>query len=83
MVIGHQRRVHEIKEVNLLKLNDNEMKLVGKVKSLGVTVDEGLARNDQFKSLTGKPEAPVVLSLRVTYATGTQYGGAYFRLSII
>ena len=48
MIIGHQRRVNEIKELPLLKLNDSEIKRVGKVKSLGVIVD------DQFKSLTGK-----------------------------
>ena len=54
IVIGHQRRVNEIKELPSLKLNDSEIKRVGEVKSLGVIVDEGLTWNDQFKSLTGK-----------------------------
>ena len=36
-----------------LTLTDSEIKRVGKVKSLGVIVDEGLTWNDQFKSLTG------------------------------
>ena len=54
MVIGHQRRVNEIKELPSLKVNDSEIKRVGKVKSLGVIVDEELTWNDQFKSLTGK-----------------------------
>ena len=42
MVIGHQRRVNEIKELPSLKLNDSEIKRAGKVKSLGVIVDEEL-----------------------------------------
>ena len=54
MVIGHQRGVNEIQELPSLKLNDSEIKRVGKVKSLGIIVDEGLAWNDQLKSLTGK-----------------------------
>ena len=54
MVIGHRRRVNEIKELPSFKLNDSEIKRVGKVKSLGVIVDEGLTWSDQFKSLTGK-----------------------------
>ena len=37
--------------------------MIGKVKSLGVIVDEGLTWNDQFKSLTGKLEAGL-LSLK-------------------
>ena len=54
MVIGHQRRINEIKELPPLKLNDSEIKCVGKVKFLGVFVDEGFTWNDQCKSLTGK-----------------------------
>ena len=54
MVIGHQRRVNEIKELPSLKLYDSEIKRVGKVKSLRVIVDEGRTWNDQFKSVTGK-----------------------------
>ena len=54
MAIGLQCRVNEIKELPSLKLNDREIKRAGKVKSLGVIVDEGLTWNDQFKSLTGK-----------------------------
>ena len=37
-----------------LKLNDSEIKRVGKVKSLSVIVDEGLKWKNQFKSSTGK-----------------------------
>ena len=54
MVIGHQRRVNEIKELPSLKLNDSEIKHAGKVKSLGAIIDERLTWNDQLKSLTGK-----------------------------
>ena len=54
MITGHQRRVNEIKEFPSLKLDDSEIKRVGKVKSLGVIVDEGLTWNDQCKSLAGK-----------------------------
>jgi len=49
MVIGHQRRINEINNLPPLKLNDNEIKRVEKVKSLGVTVDEGLKWKDHFK----------------------------------
>ena len=63
MDIGHQCRVNEIKELPSLKLNDREIKRAGKVKSLGVIVDEGLTWNDQFKSLTGKLAAGL-LSLK-------------------
>ena len=54
MVIGHQRRINEINNLPPLKLNDNEIKRVEKVKSLGVIVEEGLKWKNQFKSLTGK-----------------------------
>ena len=54
MVIGHQRRINDINDLPSLKLNDTEIKRVGKVKSLGVIVDEGLKWKDQLKSLTGK-----------------------------
>ena len=54
IVVGHQRKVNEIKELPSLKINDKEIKRVRKVKSLGVIVDEGLTWNDQFKSLTRK-----------------------------
>ena len=42
MVIGHQRRINEIKDLTSLKLNDREIKRVGKVKSLGVIANDGL-----------------------------------------
>ena len=41
-------------DLSPLKLNDSEIKRVGKVKSLSVIVDEGLKWKNQFKSLTGK-----------------------------
>ena len=46
--------MNEIKDLPTLKLYDSEIKRVGKDKSLGVIVDEGLPWNDQFKLLTGK-----------------------------
>ena len=42
MVIGHQCKVNEIKELPSLKLNDSKVKRVGKVKSLGVMLTKGL-----------------------------------------
>ena len=54
MVIGHQCRINEITDFPPLKLNDSRIKRVRKVKSLGVTVDEGLVWKNKFKSLTGK-----------------------------
>ena len=54
MIIGHQRRMNEMKDLPSLKLNCCEVERVGKLKSLGVIVDERLPWNDQFKSLMGK-----------------------------
>ena len=54
VVNGHQHRINEIKNLPPLKCNDSEIKCVGKVKSLGVIVDEGLKWKNQFKSLTRK-----------------------------
>ena len=42
MVIGHQRRINEINDLPPLRLNDSKIKRVGKVKSIGVIVDEGI-----------------------------------------
>ena len=84
IVIGHQRRVNEIKELPSLKLNDREIKRVGKVKSLGVIVDEGLTWNYQFRSLTGKLAAGL-LSLKKLKDVLPQPklcdGGAYRQLN--
>ena len=52
MVIGHQRRIKEIRIP--LELNDCEIKRVEKTKSLGVIIDEGLKWKDQYISLIGK-----------------------------
>ena len=87
MAIGHQRRMNTINDLPSLKLNDNEINRVGKVKSLCVIVDEGLKWKNQFKSSTEKASRRhinleksstnpnnamfTVLSLRVTYATET------------
>ena len=54
MVIGHQRRINEINDLLPLKLDDSEIKRVGKVKSLGAIVDEGFKCKNQLKSFTGK-----------------------------
>ena len=54
MVIGHQRRIDEFDDFPPLKLNDSEIKLLEKTKSLGVIIDEGLKWKDQYKSLAGK-----------------------------
>ena len=43
--------MNEIKDLPSLKLNDSEAKHVGKVKSSGVNVDEGLKWINQFISL--------------------------------
>ena len=48
MVIGHHSSVNEAIDFPLLKFNDSEIKHVGKVKSLGVIVDERLEGKNQF-----------------------------------
>ena len=50
----NQRRINDIKDLPPLKLNDNEIKRVGKVKSLGVISDEGLKMEES--GISGKPE---------------------------
>ena len=54
MFIGHLCRINKIETLAPLKLNDTEIKRVGKTKSLGVVVDENLSWKEQFKSLKGK-----------------------------
>ena len=54
VLIGQQRKNNEITDFSSLKLNDSDVKLVGKVIFLCVIVDEGLAWNAQFQSLVGK-----------------------------
>ena len=71
MVNDHQRRIIEIDDFPPLELNDSEIKIMKKTKSLGVY--EGLKWKDQYKSLTGSQSYMmyISLSLGVTYATDT------------
>ena len=49
MVIGHQSRINEINDLPSLRFNGSKIKRVGKVKSIVVTVDEGLKCKNQSK----------------------------------
>ena len=54
MVVGHKRQTNRINGPLELNINGGPIKRVKKVKYLGVTVDENLSWNEQYKSLQGK-----------------------------
>ena len=54
MSIGHPNRTNKIAEQEELKLNGSEIKRVRKTKSLGVIIDQGLNREEQFKAIKAK-----------------------------
>ena len=54
MVVGHKRQTNRINGPLEVNINGGPIKRVKKVKYLGVTVDENLSWNEQYKSLKGK-----------------------------
>ena len=54
MITGHPRRTNKILSNEPLMLNSAEIKHVKETKSLGVTVDEGVNWNEQFRKVKGK-----------------------------
>ena len=54
ITIGHSRKVNTLNISNALMLNDSVIKRVTKTKSLGVTVDENLTRDEHFNTIKGK-----------------------------
>ena len=54
MVVGHKRQTARILGPIEVNLNGGPIKRVQKVKYLGITVDENLTWNEQYKKLKGK-----------------------------
>ena len=54
MVINHPRRQNMLSELPLFYLNNTRIKQVHKTKYLGLTVDDSLNWNEQYKSVKGK-----------------------------
>ena len=54
MVVGHKRQTNRIQGPLEVNINGGPIKRVKKVKYLGITVDENLTRNEQYKNLKGK-----------------------------
>ena len=54
MVMGHKRQTNSIHGPLEVKINGRQIKRVKKVKYQGVTVDENLTCNEQYKNLKGK-----------------------------
>ena len=54
MVVGHKRQTNSIFEPIEIKINEEPIKRVQKVKYLGTMVDENLTWNEQYKRLKGK-----------------------------
>ena len=54
MVVGHKRQTNSISEPIEIKINEEPIKRVQKVKYLGTMVDENLTWNEQYKRLKGK-----------------------------
>ena len=63
MVVGHKRQTNRIYSPLEVTINGGPIKRVKKVNYLGVTVNENLTWNEQFKNLKGKIEN-ALLSLR-------------------
>ena len=56
MVVGHKRQTNRIYGPLEVTINGGPIKRVNKVNYLGVTVNENLTWNEQFKNLKGKIE---------------------------
>ena len=54
MVVGHKRQTNHIYGPLEVNINGGPIKRVKEVKYLGVTVEENLTWNDQYKNLKGK-----------------------------
>ena len=54
MVVGHKRQTNSIAEPIDIKINEEPIKRVQKVKYLGTMVDENLTWNEQYKKLKNK-----------------------------
>ena len=54
MVVGHKRQTNSIAEPSDIKINEEPIKRVQKVKYLGTMVDENLTWNEQYKKLKNK-----------------------------
>ena len=66
MVVGHKRQTNCIHGPVEVKINEGPIKQVKKVRYLGVTVDENLTWNEQYKNLKGKIKTalPSLLKLK-------------------
>ena len=54
MVVGNNKQLGNISEIGDLKFGKNEIKRVKKTKYLGLTIDESLSWNQQYKIAKGK-----------------------------
>ena len=54
MIIGHSRKVNSLNIPRKLELNGSGVKRVEKIKSLGVTVDDNLEWDENYKVVKGK-----------------------------
>ena len=54
MVVGHKRQTNNISEPIEIKINEEPIRRVQKVKYLGTMVDENLTWYEQYKRLKGK-----------------------------
>ncbi len=54
MIIGHPRRINELRVPEFLRFNDSEIKRVVKTKLLEVIVDQGLNWDEQFNQVKVK-----------------------------
>ena len=53
-ILGHSRKVNAVNISNAHTLNNSDIKRVTKTKSLGITVDENLKWDEQYKIVHGK-----------------------------
>ena len=54
LIVGYKRQLNGIQQLVQLKIDEDSIKRVQKVKYLGLAVDENLTWNEQYKSLKDK-----------------------------
>ena len=54
MFLGNSKQLRKISEIGDLKVGEDEIKRVRKTKYLGLTIDETLSWNQQYKIVKGK-----------------------------
>ena len=64
MFLGNRKQLGKISEIDDLKVDEDEMKRVKKTKYLGLTIDESLSWNQQYKIVKGEMKGGLDLIIK-------------------